>query len=91
MRWIKEAEAKERFAELLEEVEQGETVAIVREGRKIAQIVPGGEREDSDEERQRRKEAVDKFLEWRSKQPPTGITLEEILEWRHGDPFSQSQ
>ena len=89
MRWIKEDEAKERFPELLEAVEGGETVAIVRKGRKIAQIVPGGEEEDSEEDRRRRREAVDRFLEWRAKQPPTGITLEEILEWRRGDPFEQ--
>ena len=36
MRWIKETEAKESFAELLEEVAQGETVVILRGGLKIA-------------------------------------------------------
>ena len=94
MRWIKEAEAKERFPELLEEVAQGETVVILRGSLKIAKIVPDDERsllEVSEEEDRRRKEAVDNLREWKRKRGPTGTTIEEILEWRRGDPFKESQ
>ena len=86
MRWIKEAEAQERFPELLEEVAQGETVVILRGGLKIAKIVPDEESKllyESEEDKARRRKAVDEFLEWRRARKPRGITLEEALEWRH--------
>ena len=86
MRWIKEDEAQERFAELLEEVERGETVDIVRKGKQVARLIPGeNERlvEDPEEAKKRKRADVERFLEWRRARKPRGITLEEALEWRH--------
>ncbi len=44
MREVQASEAKTRFAELLNDVERGETLLITRHGRRIARIVPEADR-----------------------------------------------
>ena len=78
MREIQATEARTRFAELLRDVEHGETVAITRHGKTIAHMVPARARERADREM-----AVNRFLEWRAGRAPTGMTREEILAARH--------
>jgi prevent-host-death family protein len=78
MHEITDEEACKQLSEFLQVVEQGETVAITRNGKPIAHLVPV-----PDQDRIARKEAVNRFLRWRANQPPTDITLEEILAWRH--------
>jgi len=75
MREIQASEAKVHLPQLLDEVERGETLIITRHGRRIARIVPEGDR---------RQEEVDKALagiqELRGR---TGrITVVELLSAR---------
>jgi prevent-host-death family protein len=76
MRHVQSSEAKARLSELLDEVEQGETIVITRHGRPVARIVP---------EAQRRQKEIDRAMEEiRELRKQTGrITLEEILSARH--------
>lgn len=84
MRFIQEEEAKECFPELIEAVASGESIAIIRNGIKVAALVPTEETHlFSEEERERRREGVEKFLEWKRTRKPTGITWEEAMEWRY--------
>ena len=92
MREILESEAKTRLPELLDAAEQGETVAIMRDGRAVARIVPavapapmppapqpwGKIPEDYETRRQR----VEEFRKFRAQWEPISATLEELLEWR---------
>lgn len=78
MREIQSTEAKARFAELLRQVESGETVAITRHGKTVACLVPV-----RDQEQAERDAAVERLLEARANWEPTGMTLEEILAARH--------
>ena len=81
-RKIQEEEAKERFTELLDDVERGESIAIIRDGKKFAAIIPV---EDDlwMEDPELRRQAVEKFLEWKRTRKPTGVTWEEAMEWRY--------
>ena len=84
MRFIQEKEAAERFPELLEAVANGESIAIIRNGFKVAALVPTEETFlNSEEERERRRQGVEKFLEARKGWKTGKVTLEEILEWRY--------
>ena len=56
MREIQATEAKARLAELLRNVELGETIAITRHGKTIAHLVPARARERSG-----REAAIDRF------------------------------
>lgn len=78
--FVSETEAQRRFDELMARVEHGETIAIMREGRVVAELSPGSEPEFDREQAQ---ESVARFLEERSKWPATNVTREEILAWRH--------
>ena len=78
MREVPVTTAKARFVELLHDVERGESIAITRNGKKVAVLVP-----IEDYEREQRRRAVDRFMEMRSKWKPTGITVEEYMSWRH--------
>ena len=76
MREIQASDAKARFAELLTEVERGETVVVTRHGRPVARIVP--------DEKQRQKEideAREVIKELRKRAGK--VSREEILAWRH--------
>lgn len=82
-RKIQEEEAKERFTELLDDVERGESVAIIRDGKKFAAIIPV---EDDlwMEDPELRKQKMEKLLEVRKGWGKTKkVSLEEILEWRY--------
>ena len=78
MREVQATVAKARLAELLRDVERGESITITRNGKKVAALVP-----IKDDERERRKQAMDRFMQMRSKWKPTGMSREEILAARH--------
>lgn len=67
--------AKAQFAELLDEVERGETVVITRHGKPIARLVR--------EEDGRRADALRAMAEIKELRKSVGrATVEEILAWR---------
>ena len=69
-------QAARNFANILDQVERGETIVITRHGQAIARIVP---------EARVRQEEIDRAIEDLAelgKQTGT-ITVEEILAWRH--------
>lgn len=69
-----------KFDELMLRVEDGETIAIVRGGKVIARLTPADETMFDPKIAE---EAVNRFLDERRKWPPTNVTREEILAWRH--------
>ena len=78
MRMIQATEAKIHLAELLRNVEQGETIAITRHGKAIAHLIPA-----EAQDRTQRKKAVDEFRRRRARWPKVEVSLEEMLSWRH--------
>lgn len=78
MREVQVTVAKARFSELLRDVEHGEAITITRNGKRVAVLVP-----IEDDERERHRQAMDRFIEMRSKWKPTGMSREEILAARH--------
>ena len=82
MRKIQEEEAKKRLTELLDDVERGESIAITRDGKKFAALVPV-EDDSWMQDPELRREAVDRFLEARKGWGKVDASLEEILEWRY--------
>lgn len=76
MKQVQASVAKAKLAELLDEVERGETVVITRHGKSIARLVP--EAKDLREDEIRRAMAR---IEERRKHAPR-VTKEEILAWR---------
>jgi prevent-host-death family protein len=76
MREIQASEAKAHLAQLLDEVERGETVVITRHGKPIARLVP----EKPPATGQRLVERIRAFRESR-RGPSTSV--EELLAWRH--------
>ena len=78
MREVQATVAKARLAEIIRDVERGESITITRNGKKVALLVP-----IEDEERIQREKAMDRFMELRSQWKPTGMSAEEILAVRH--------
>ena len=81
-RKIQEEEVKERLAELLDDVERGESIAIIRDGKKFAAIIPVEDdlwMEDSELRRQ----AMEKLLEARKGWEKIDVSVEEFMEWRY--------
>ena len=78
MREVQATVAKARLAELLRDVERGESITITRNGKRVAVLVP-----IEDDEIERRRQAMDRFMEMRSMWKPTGMSREEILAARH--------
>ncbi len=78
MREIQATEAKARLAELLRNVEHGETIAITRHGKIVAHLTPAHA-----QDRTEREAAVDRFLQRRTSWSSAGMSLEEILALRH--------
>ncbi|MDE2966675.1 MAG: hypothetical protein OXS30_04180 [Chloroflexota bacterium] len=74
------SEVRESFDDVIARVEVGESVAIMRDGEVVAELLPGSEPKDDPETR---REAYERFLEERAKWPRTNITREEILSSRH--------
>ena len=75
MKQIQSSDAKARLAELLDEVERGETIVITRHGKPIARLVPDEEARRADARR-----AMDGIRELRKHGPRA--TVKEILAWR---------
>lgn len=75
MKQIQASMAKAQFAELLDDVERGETVVITRHGKPIARLVP-----NEDERRADARRAMAEIKELRKQIKPA--TVEEILAWR---------
>ena len=72
--------AKTHFSQLLDEVERGATIVILRHGRTIARIVP-----DPDGQQQRKKQAIENIrrLAKQIREETGGATVEEILSSIH--------
>lgn len=77
-RTIAATELKARLSEILSDVERGESIGITRHGKTIARIAPEGEVARADVHR-----SIEELRKLRASLPRTGITLDEILEWRH--------
>lgn len=77
MREIQASDAKARLAQLLDEVEHGETVVITRHGRPIARLVPEPEAQGAE-----KLKLIQKIREFR-RTLRNPLTTEEILAWRH--------
>ncbi len=75
---VEATEAKARLAELLRTVERGESIAITRHGMPVAHLVPS-----QDQGRALRGEAMNRFMQARSRWEPSGMSREEILAARH--------
>ena len=78
MRKVQATEAKTHLAQLLSEVEHGETIAITRHGKPIAHLVPA-----EAQKRATRRAAVERFEAWRATWKGIDMSLEEILDARH--------
>lgn len=76
MRAVQASDAKARLAQLLDDVERGETIIITRHGRAIARIVPDAGR---------RREEIDAAIETiKGLRKRTGkVTLDDLLSARH--------
>lgn len=75
MKHIQATELKAKLAELLDEVERGQTLVVTRHGKPIARIMP--------DEEARRAESRRAIAEIRELRKGAGkATIEEILEWR---------
>ncbi len=78
MRQIQSTEAKARFAEFLRTAENGERIAISRNGKVVAYLVPAG-----DAEREACSDGVARFRAAAAGWKPSRMTVEEILAARH--------
>lgn len=76
-RTIATTELKSRLSEILGDVERGDVIEVTRHGRTIARIEPAIE-----DERKRRRKAVEELREFRRTLPETAITIEDILSAR---------
>ncbi len=79
MKTIQSSLAKTHFAQILDEVERGETVQITRHGKVVACITPGGAASDRDVKAaaRARLEAFRKTSAFR------GLTIDDILSARN--------
>jgi antitoxin (DNA-binding transcriptional repressor) of toxin-antitoxin stability system len=75
MKHVNLSDARAHFAELLEEVERGETLVISRDGEPTADA-PAPE----DRRRVEARKAIEAIKEARKTAPR--VTVEEILQWR---------
>ena len=76
MRKVQESDAKAQLSDLIRDVEQGEAIAITRNGKDVAALVPF-----EDAERERRRQAVERFKERRRKWKKIKVSTEEIFEF----------
>ena len=77
MKTIQSTDAKAHLAQLLSDVERGETITITRHGKPIARLVPA-----SADEQEQRRAAVAELRQWRQNRLKTGMTVDEILAAR---------
>ena len=82
MRAMDVAEAQASFAELIRDVERGESVAITCGGKTVARLAPAMQASArprlSEEEVEA---AMERLRKLREELKPVGITREEILSW----------
>ncbi|HEV2334031.1 MAG TPA: type II toxin-antitoxin system prevent-host-death family antitoxin [Stellaceae bacterium] len=80
VREVQASVAKTHFSQLLDEVERGGTIVILRHGRPIARIIP-----DPEGRRQRTKQAMENIrrLAKERREQFGPVTVDEILAWRH--------
>jgi prevent-host-death family protein len=76
MREIQASEAKTHLAQLLDEVERGETILISRHGKPIARIIPETQGRATE-----KRAVIERIREFRNRRP--SVSLDEILSWRH--------
>jgi prevent-host-death family protein len=76
MKQVQASIAKAQFAELLKDVERGETVVITRHGKPVAKMVP-----QQADRRARIAEAIQGIRELRKDIKPA--TIEEIIAWKN--------
>jgi prevent-host-death family protein len=76
MKQIQSSIAKAQFAELLDQVERGETIVITRHGKPIARLVP-----DEEARRARVAEAIEGIKELQKTGPRA--TMDEIIAWKN--------
>ena len=76
MKQVQSSIAKAQFAELLDEVERGETVVITRHGKPIARLVPDEEARQAEVGR-----TIERIKELQKNGPRA--TIEEIIEWKN--------
>jgi prevent-host-death family protein len=76
MREVQSADATANLAQLLAEVERGETIVITRHGRAIARLVPETTRHQADVRR-----VKEQIAAFRRTMPP--LNLSDILPARH--------
>jgi prevent-host-death family protein len=77
MKHVNLSEARANLAELLDEVERGETLVISRDG-EAATATPS---ELEQELRDRRRRAVDNIMELRKHNKP--VSVDEIIAWKN--------
>jgi len=73
---IQASEAKTHFLRLLDGVERGESVIIVRHGKQVARLIP-----QLEIDRERMQRAAESILEIRKRTKP--VSLQEILSMRN--------
>jgi len=76
MRQIQASEAKAKLAQLLDQVERGDTVVITRHGRPIARLVP-----EADGQQAAVAQAIARLQAFRRTMP--ALSLDELLAARH--------
>jgi prevent-host-death family protein len=79
MRSVPATELKSKLSAILGDVERGEVIDVTRHGKTIARISPAEE----SERRKRVLKAIEDMEALRKSRPPTGLTIEDILEMRH--------
>ena len=75
MREIEVLDATNSLSQLLDQVEQGETIVITRHGKPVAQLVPHREID-----RERVRAAVAALLRFEGGQLPKGMTFRSLIE-----------
>lgn len=78
-RHVATTELKAKLSEILGDVERGEAIDVTRHGKTIARISPAGD----SERRKRVLKAIADMEVLRKSRPPTGLTIEDLLEMRH--------
>jgi len=79
MREIEALDATKSLSQLLDQVEQGETIVITRHGKAVAKLVPHRE-----VERERVRAAVAALLRFEGGQLPEGVTLRNLIDQGRG-------
>ncbi|KIZ44691.1 MULTISPECIES: type II toxin-antitoxin system prevent-host-death family antitoxin [Rhodopseudomonas] len=76
MKHVNLSQARAHLAELLDEVERGETLVISREGAPLAETTAGAD----EARRARSRRAIEGILELRKQNKP--VAVEDIIAWK---------